>query len=86
MHKLFTNPDHPLVFHKRRKFAPECLKVIEEEVVKLIKVSVIKEAYYPDWLANVVVAPKRGSGEYALTLPILTRHVQKIIFLCQKLT
>ena len=23
MHKLFTNPEHPLVRQKRRKFAPE---------------------------------------------------------------
>ena len=87
MHKLFTNPEHPLVHQKRRKFAPECLKVIEEEVAKLIKASVIKEAHYPEWLANVVVAPKKGeSGEYASILPISIRRAQKIVFLFQRLT
>ena len=41
VHKLFTDPDHPLV-RQKRKFAPERLKVIEEEVAKLIKANVIK--------------------------------------------
>ena len=41
VHKLFTDPDHPLV-RQKRKFAPEHLKVIEEEVAKLIKANVIK--------------------------------------------
>ena len=45
MHKLFTNPEHPPIRQKRRKFAPECLKVIDEEVNKLIKASVIREAH-----------------------------------------
>ena len=63
MHKLFTNPEHPLVCQKRRKFAPERLRVNEEEVAKLIKASVIEEAHYPEWLANSVVAPKKGEME-----------------------
>ena len=58
-----------------RKFAPEWLKIIKEEVAKLIKVKVIIESHYPDWLANVVVAPKKGgSGKYVLTSPTLTKH------------
>ena len=60
MHKLFTNSEYPPVFQKRRKFTLERLKVIEEEVVKLIKANVIKEAHYPKWLDNVVVTPKKG--------------------------
>ncbi|XP_057506528.1 uncharacterized protein LOC130789725 [Actinidia eriantha] len=40
-HKLFTNPKPPLVRQKRRKFAPECLKVIEDEVNKLIRANVV---------------------------------------------
>ncbi|GFS35144.1 hypothetical protein Acr_00g0038080 [Actinidia rufa] len=54
MHKLFTDPKHSLVRQKRRKFAPECLKVIEDEVNKLIRANVVREAHYLDWLANVV--------------------------------
>ncbi|GFS40364.1 hypothetical protein Acr_00g0068130 [Actinidia rufa] len=60
IHRLFTNPDHPLVHQKRRKFSLERLKVVEEEVSKLIKASVIREAHYPNWLANIIVAPKKG--------------------------
>ncbi|GFY88878.1 hypothetical protein Acr_06g0008180 [Actinidia rufa] len=59
MLKLFTNPEHSPVRQKRRKFSPECLKVIEDEVNKLIKANVVREAHYPDWLTNVVVAPKK---------------------------
>ena len=63
-HKLFTNPDHPFVCQKRSKFTPEQLKAIEEEVLKLINANVIRESHYPNWLANIVVAPKKGeSGE-----------------------
>ena len=58
MHRLFTNPEHPPVRQKRRKFAPERLKVIDDEVNKLIEPNVIGEAHYPEWLANIVVAPK----------------------------
>ena len=57
IYKLFTDLDHPLVCQKRKKFSPERLKVIEEEVAKLIKANVIRESHYPNWLANVVVAP-----------------------------
>ena len=40
IHKFFINPNHPLIHKKRRKFAPKCLKVIEEEVANLIKAGV----------------------------------------------
>ena len=60
MHKLFTDPKHSPVRQKRRKFVPERLKVIEDEVDKLIRANVVWEAHYPDWLANVVVAPQKG--------------------------
>ncbi|GFS33320.1 hypothetical protein Acr_00g0027770 [Actinidia rufa] len=64
VHKLFTNLKYPLVHQKRKSFALEGLKVIEEEVAKLIIANVIKEAHYLDWLANVVVALQKGkSGE-----------------------
>ena len=86
IHKMFTDPDHSLIHKKRRKFALECLKVIEKEVDKFIKANVIRESHYPDCLANVVVAFKKGgSGEYVLTLPTLTRLAPKIAFHYSKL-
>ena len=85
VHKLFIDLNHLLFFQKRRKLTPKCLKVIEEEVVKFIKVNVIREAHYLDWLANVVVALKKGgNGEYALISLTSTRLVQKTVFLCQR--
>ena len=63
VHKLFTNPDHSPVCQKRKKFAPELLKVIEDEVVKLIKANIIRKSHYSDWLSNVVIAHKKGGKE-----------------------
>ena len=36
-------------------------KAIEEEVHKLLEANFIREVYYPDWLANVVIV-KRANG------------------------
>ena len=47
-HKLFTKPNHPPVHQNRRKFALESLKIIEEDMAKLIKANVIRESHHPD--------------------------------------
>ncbi|KAK0570879.1 hypothetical protein LWI29_007901 [Acer saccharum] len=52
--------DHQLVKQKRRKFAPERNKVINEEIQKLFDIGSIKEVKYPDWLANVMVVKKKN--------------------------
>ena len=39
-------------------FAPERDQAIAEEVRKLQEASFIREVYYPDWLANVVMVKK----------------------------
>ncbi|XP_056691954.1 uncharacterized protein [Spinacia oleracea] len=54
-HKLNVDPNFRPVKQKRRKFAPERNKIIDEEVQKLIDSGKIREVKYPDWLANVVV-------------------------------
>ena len=69
VHKLLTDLDHSLVRQKKRKFALEHLKVIEEEMAKLVKANIIRESHYLYWLANVVIVSKKGrSREYVLTL------------------
>ena len=55
VHRLQVDPDHPLVKQKRCKFVPECNKVINEEVQKLLDIGSVREVHYPDWLANVVI-------------------------------
>ena len=47
-HKLNVSPSFKLVKHKRRSFAPERQKVINEEVNKLLQAQAIREVDYPD--------------------------------------
>ena len=46
-------------------FAPEQDQAIAEKVRKLREASFIREVYYPDWLANVVMV-KKASGEWRI--------------------
>ena len=46
-------------------FAPERDNAIKEEVQKLITVQVIREVYYLDWLANVVMV-KKANGKWRM--------------------
>ena len=48
VHRLQVDPDHPLVKQKQCKFTPECNKVINEEVQKLLDIGSICEVHYPD--------------------------------------
>ncbi|KAL5844861.1 hypothetical protein ACOSQ4_010819 [Xanthoceras sorbifolium] len=60
VHRLQVDPDYPPVKQKRRKFAPERNKVINEEIQKLIDIGSVREVNYPDRLANVVVVKKKN--------------------------
>ncbi|XP_030924206.1 uncharacterized protein LOC115951026 [Quercus lobata] len=57
-HRLNVYPFFKPIRQKKRVFAPERDKVIKEEVQKLTTAKFIKEVYYPDWLANVVMVKK----------------------------
>ena len=46
-------------------FAPERDNAIKEEVQKLIVAKFIREVYYPDWLANVVMV-KKANGNWRM--------------------
>ena len=59
-HRLNMNPERKPVQQRRRAFAPERDQAVTEEVTKLLTVSFIKEVYYPDWLANVVLVKKEN--------------------------
>ena len=53
----------PLVNHVRQKvrhFHPDPHQIILTEVDNLLRAGFIKEVKYPEWLANVVVVPKKG--------------------------
>ena len=46
-------------------FAPKRNQAIAEEVCKLQEASFIREVYYLDWLANVVMV-KKASGKWRM--------------------
>ena len=57
-HRLNVYPSFKPVRQKKRVFAPERDNAIKEEVQKWTVVKFIREVYYPDWLANVVMVKK----------------------------
>ena len=61
-HCLNINPECKPVQQKRRIFAPEHNKVVTEEVEKLLEADFIREVFYPNWLANVVME-KKSNGK-----------------------
>ena len=58
VHKLNVNPSMHPVKQKRRVFAPKRNATVMAEVDKLLTASFIREVYYPEWLANVVMVKK----------------------------
>lgn len=54
-HKLEVDLAYLPIRQKKRKFALERNKIINEEVEKLKQNGFIREVHYRNWLANVVV-------------------------------
>uniref|UniRef100_A0A2N9F3F9 Uncharacterized protein n=1 Tax=Fagus sylvatica TaxID=28930 RepID=A0A2N9F3F9_FAGSY len=67
-HKLNVNPTFRPIKRKRRVFAPERNNAIMEEVDKLLMANFIREVFYPDWLANVVMV-KKNTGKWRMIQP-----------------
>ena len=67
-HRLSVYPSSKPVRQKKRVFAPEQDNAIREEVQKLTTEQFIREVYYLDWLANVVMVKRQmASGGCAQT-------------------
>ena len=64
-HRLNVYPSSKPVHQKKRVFAPEKDNAIKEEVQKLTTAQFIREVYYPDWLANVVMV-KKTNGKWRM--------------------
>ena len=56
------NPECKPIQQKQRIFAPEHNKAVTKEVEKLSEADFIKEVFYLDWLANVVMV-KKSNGK-----------------------
>ena len=80
-HRLNVNPSFKLVKQKRRCFALERQKVINEEVGNLLQADAIREVEYPEWLANVVLI-KKANGKWRLCINFtdINRACQKDSF------
>ena len=66
-HRLNVSPSFKLVKQKRRSFARDRQKAINEEVSKLLQARAIREVEYPEWLANVVLV-KKANGRWRLCI------------------
>ena len=64
-YKLNVNPKRKPVQQRRRAFTPERDQAVAEEVTKLLTAGFIREVYYPDWLANVVLV-KKANGKWRM--------------------
>ena len=60
-HKLNVAPSAKPVRQKVRRFHPDRHLVIQTEVDNLLHNGFIRAVKYPEWLANVVVVPKKGN-------------------------
>ena len=64
-YRLNVYPSSKPVRQKKRVFAPEKDNAIKEEIQKLTLAKFIREVYYPDWLANVVMG-KKANGKWRM--------------------
>ena len=65
VHRLNVNPASSPIRQKKRVFAQERDKAVTEEVRKLLEAGFIREVYYPNWLANVVMV-KKNNGKWRM--------------------
>ena len=64
-HKLNVNLEKKPLQQRWKAFAPEQDQAVREEVTKLLTAGFIREVYYPDWLANVVLV-KKANGKWRM--------------------
>ena len=67
VHRLNVSPFFPPIRQKKRVFTQERNRVIAEEVGKLQEECFIREVYYPDCLANMVMV-KKANGKWRMCI------------------
>ncbi|XP_030941728.1 uncharacterized protein LOC115966689 [Quercus lobata] len=77
-HHLNVYPSSKPIRQKKRVFAPERDNAIKEEVQKLTVAKFIREVYYPDWLANIVMVKKAACPKDSYSLPRIDQLVDSI--------
>jgi len=80
---LNANPSITLKRQPPRCPSKEHTEAIRNEVIKLKQAEAIKEVFYPQWLANMVMVKKKlGNGVCVWTSWTSIRLVSKILSLC----
>ena len=69
-HKLNVNPKKKPFQQKRRVFTLEQNQAITNKVNKLLTAGFIREVYYPEWLANVVLV-KKANGKWRMCVDFM---------------
>ena len=67
---LNVSPSYEPIRQKKRVFTPERDNAIKEEVHKLVTAEFIREVYYLDWLANVVMV-KKANGKWKMCVDFI---------------
>ena len=65
VHWLNVSPSFPPIQQRKRVFAWERDKAIAGEIHKLLDAGFIREDYYPEWLANMVM-DKKANGKWRM--------------------
>ena len=82
VHTLPLKPNAKPVKQKLRRWRPQWLLKIKEEIMKQHNVNFLKDVLYPEWLTNVVPVPKKDSrvhmfidyGDLNRRVPNMTFH------------
>ena len=61
VHRLNVDPLFPPKRQKPRRSTKEHVEAVKLEVKRLKEVGVIREIFFPEWLANTVVVKKKNS-------------------------
>ena len=60
VHRLNVDPSFPPKKQKSRRSAKEHVEVMRSEVQRLNEAGAIREIFFPEWLANIVVVKKKN--------------------------
>ena len=86
VHTLNVDPSFPPKKQKLRRAVKEHVEVVKSEVQRLKEARVIREIFFPEWLANtVVVKKKNGKWRVCVDFTDLNRACPKDPFLMLKI-
>ena len=81
VHKLNIDPSFPPKKQKSRRSAKEHVEAVRQEVGRLKEARTIREIFFPEWLANIVVVRKKnGKWKVCVDFTDLNRACTKDSF------